>query len=261
MKIGLCVDPVTFGTLPETAQVAYIEGHVQSFLVPEAPDAEFAPRLTALRQCSRKMPVSNSLFPPDLKLTGPHVNVTRLDRYLATALRRAGEAGMEFVVFGSGAARTAPPHFSRTNAFEQLVGLLRRSAPVAARHGITLLVEPLQRGECNVINTLREGVDLVRRVDEPAVKLLVDIFHMLRNREDPNDILAAGPLIRHAHIAEDQSRAAPGVQGQDFGPYLRALRRIDYRARLSIEAVWEDLPRQLGPAVSSLQTQMRAAGY
>ena len=42
-----------------------------------------------------------------------------------------------------------------------------------------------------------------------GVKLLVDLYHMLRNGESPDDILKVGPLIRHAHLAENKDRAAP----------------------------------------------------
>ena len=49
-----------------------------------------------------------------------------------------------------------------------------------------------------------EGAEAVQRTNTPAVKLLVDIFHMLRNGESPDDILKVGPLIRHAHLAENR---------------------------------------------------------
>ena len=78
-------------------------------------------------------------------------------------------------------------------AFEQYVDLLRQFAPLAEEQGVMIVVEPLNRGECNLINTVREGAEAVRRANHPAVKLLVDLFHMLRNGESPDDLLAVGP--------------------------------------------------------------------
>ena len=58
----------------------------------------------------------------------------------------------------------------------------------------------------------------MRRANIHGVKLLVDIFHMLRNGESADDILKVAPLIRHAHVAENRDRAAPGVHGDDLRP-------------------------------------------
>jgi len=93
------------------------------------------------------------------------------------------------------------------------------------------------------------------------VKLLVDVFHMLRNGESPDDILKVGPLIRHAHLAENKDRAAPGVNGENFRPFLRALRKAGYNDRLALEPIWTDLPNQLAPALSEVRRQLADSGY
>jgi sugar phosphate isomerase/epimerase len=178
-------------------------------------------------------------------------------------MRRAGEIGMRYLVFGSAGARMVPEGFSPTRAFAQYVEALRRMAPVAQRHGVTIVVEPLNRGECNLINTIVEGAEAAAQADHPAVKLLVDIFHMLRNGESPDDIVTVGPWVRHAHIAENVDRAAPGVAGEDFRPFLRALHRIGYGSLLTIECNWGKLglAGEVGPAVAALRRQLAEAGY
>ena len=107
----------------------------------------------------------------------------------------------------------------------------------------------------------RAVAEAVRRANHPAVKLLVDLFHMLRNGESPDDILKVGPLIRHAHLAENNDRAAPGVNGEDFRPFLRALRKVGYNDRLALEPIWTDLPNQLAPALREVRRQLADAGY
>ena len=109
--------------------------------------------------------------------------------------------------------------------------------------------------------TVLEGAEAVRRANTPAVKLLVDIFHMLRNGESPDDIIAVGQWIRHAHLAENKDRAAPGTHGDDFRPFLRSLRKTGYNGRLALEPIWSDLPNQLGPALGELRRQLADAGY
>jgi hypothetical protein len=261
MLIGFCTDPATLATLPTRPQCDVIEGHVVNFLTPEAPDADFAPRAAALKACGFPMPAANVLLPAALKCSGPDIDYARLDRYAQVVFRRCQEIGMTHIVFGSAGARMVPEGFPIAKAFEQYVDILRQFAPLAEEHGVTIVVEPLNRGECNLINTILEGAEAVRRANHPAVKLLVDLFHMLRNGESPDDILKVGPLIRHAHLAENRDRAAPGIHGEDFRPFLRALRRTGYNDRLALEPIWTDLPNQVGPALLELRRQLADAGY
>ncbi len=261
MKIGFCTDPATVASLPTRPDCDFIEGHVVNFLTPEASDADFAPRAAALRDCGYPMPAANVLLPATLKCSGPTIDYARLDRYAQTVFRRAKEVGMTLIVFGSAGARMVPAGFPLATGFEQYVDLLRQFGPLAEENGVTLVVEPLNRGECNLVNTILEGAEAVRRANTPGVKLLVDIFHMLRNGESPEDILKVGPLIRHAHIAENQDRAALGTHGEDFRPFLRALHRTGYNDRLALEPIWTDLPRQIGPALKELRQQLTDSGY
>lgn len=261
MQIGICADPATLATLPTPFTFDFIEGHVQQFLKPEAADAEFSFNAAALRNCARSMPAANCFLPADLRVTGPVIDYPRLDRYAETAFRRAAQIGMRIIVFGSAGARMVPEGFSMARGFEQYVDILRHFAPIAATHGVTIVVEPLNRGECNLVNTIAEGAEATQRAAHPNVRLLVDIFHMLRNDESPDDIVKFGSLVHHTHVAENKDRAAPGVNGEDLRPFLRALKKIGFDDRLTIEAVYTKLEDQVGPAVASLRSQLLAAGY
>lgn len=261
MQLGICADPATLATLPRDAGHDFVEGFTQEVLVPERDDAEFASRATALRRSGEKMPASNRFLPANLKVVGPDIDYARLEHYGAATFRRAKEIGMGLIVFGSAGARMVPEGFSAARAFEQYVDVLKQLGPLAEEHGVLLLVEPLNRGECNLVNTVLEGAEAVRRANTTAVKLLVDIFHMLRNGESPDDIVKVGPLIRHAHLAENRDRAAPGTHREDFRPFLRALRRANYDAGLTIEADWKNLPAEAAPSLQSLRAQLADAGY
>src|SRR5690606_16806840 len=83
MQIGICVPPTELQKLPTPPDyIDYIEGHVQQFLLPEEPEAAFQPQLEALRACGKTMPACNSLFPPELKTSGPDVDLARIDAYI-----------------------------------------------------------------------------------------------------------------------------------------------------------------------------------
>ena len=261
MQIGIIADAPTLAKLPANIAVDFLEGWVAECLMPEATDEAFAPRARELRTHRLPMPASNRFYPAHLKVIGPSVDAARLDQHAAVAVRRAKEIGMSVIVFGSGPARTAPAGFSLATAFEQFVGLLKRIAPEAQRHGVVIAVEPLQRGESSVVNTILEGAEAVRRANHPAIQLLVDSFHMVRNGESWDDILQVAPLICHAHVSEDKDRAPLGTHGDDLRPFLRALRRAGYDQRLALEPVWTDIAAQAAPCVAELRRQMADAGY
>ena len=48
-------------------------------------------------------------------------------------------------------------------------------------------------------------------------------------------------------------RTAPGRKGDDFRPYLRALRDIGYDGMISIECRWEDFAAELPRAIRTLR--------
>jgi sugar phosphate isomerase/epimerase len=261
MQIGICADPATLAALSSPFTFDFIEGHVQNFIKPEASDAEFSFHAAALRNCSRSMPAANCFLPADLKVTGPVIDYPRLDRYATTTFRRANQIGMGIVVFESAGARQIPKNFPSARAFEQFVDVLRHLAPIAAAQDVTLVIKPLNRGECNFINTLEEATEAVERTAHPHVKLLVDIFQMLRNDEPPEEIVRFGRQVHHVHVAENKNRAPTGVNGEDLRPFFRALKKIGYDGRFTLEAGWTKLEDEVKPAIAALRTQLASAGY
>jgi sugar phosphate isomerase/epimerase len=143
---------------------------------------------------------------------------------------------VEVIVFGSGAARRIPDGFSTNRAYDQLVAFGSMVAPLAQRQGVTVVVEPLNRSECNVLNTVAECAALVREVAHPNLRLLVDAYHLLRDGDSCQDVEAQAGLLAHVHLATEANRLAPGAEPCDFTPFFQALIRGGYDGRVSIEA-------------------------
>ena len=249
--LGICTGLANAAAL-QAAGADYVEENVQTFLQPEQPD--FAAPAAAL-----PVRVANCFLPAALKCVGPVVDLPQLVRYAGRAFHRARQAGIETIVFGSGGARQIPTEFSKTKAEEQFLALLCELAPLAAQSGVTLVIEPLNRAECNFINSVTEAAALVVACHHPHVQLLADFYHMLRDGQSPDEIRQQGPLLRHIHVAEFAQRTAPGVAGDDFRPFLRALRQVNYQGAISIECVWGDLAAEAGRAVTELRRQITAA--
>jgi sugar phosphate isomerase/epimerase len=259
MKIGLCTS-VEKAPVAYDAGFDYVEEHVQNFLVPEQPDEDFAPNLEALRNASLPVIAANCFLPGSLKCVGPEVDADRLAQYANTAFRRAHESGIRFIVFGSGAARQVPDGFSGAKARDQVLALLRRIAPLAEAEDVVLLIECLNGKECNFINALAEGASLVEEVGSPHLRLLADIYHMGANGEAPEEIVKQGRWIQHVHVAEQEGREAPGIHGDDFGPFLRALKETDYQGAISFECGWRNFSEQAAGSLRGFREQVRRAG-
>ncbi len=259
LPIGVCTSVQNAAVLKD-AGCAYIEEGVRRLLIPDQPAGEFAPRRAEALACGLPVRACNGFLPGSLKSTGPEADHDGVLAFAATAFERAAEVGVRTIVFGSSGSRSIPEGFDRDAAKEQFLALLDRMGLLAARSGITVAIEPLQSSECNFINTVGEGVAIVRAVNHPHIRLLADIFHMLREEEGPGAIVEAGDLLVHLHIAEKARRTPPGTDGDSFVPYFRALSEIGYDGRLSIECGWDDLAAQLPRAVATLHEQMTEVG-
>lgn len=240
MKFGVCAGTDAAPALA-AAGFGYLELNVQNHLKPEQEEAVFRAELDRMRVAALPVEAANCFLPGNLKVCGPEIDGARAKRYVETALARAERAGISVIVFGSGGARAIPAGYDRDAAWHQIVEFARGAGAVAERHGVTIVVEPLNRKECNVLNSVTEGARFVREVDHPAVRLLVDAYHWALEAETEQAIVDAGPLLRHAHIATKEHRMAPGLEPHDFAPFFRAMKAADYAGRLSVEAKFNDL--------------------
>ena len=235
----------------------YIEESVGGFLIPKEGESKFDQNLQELQML--KFPIWSYviLLPGELKTLGPDANHEAILERTELALKRAKECGSHYIVFGSGGSRIIPDGFDRNKAKEQHIELTRKMAPLAEKYGITIAVEPLNRGETNFINSLAEGVEIIDAVKSPRVRLLCDIYHMLKEDEPASEIVKYGKHIVHCHIAEKAERTPPGVKGDDFRPYLSSLKKIGYTGGLSIECFkYTDFDSEIKKGIEVLKKQL-----
>ena len=236
---------------------SFVEESVGRFLIPDAGgDDQYRKNVLALKE--EQVPVRSYIyfFPGKLKSVGPDLHHEAILERAELALRRAKECGSKNIVFGSGGSRAIPDGFDRDKAKAQHIALCQKMAPIAEKYGVTLAIEPLNRGETNFINSLADGVEIIRAVNNPWFRLQCDIYHMLREDEKPAEIVKYGQYIAHCHLAEKQSRTAPGVKGDDFRPYFRALKQIKYQGGLSLECNWTDFDNEITRGIAVVKEQL-----
>ena len=252
MEYGVCGSGER-AAVAAASGLTFLERSVGQFLKPLESRAAFEESLAELEQSALPSPVVNGFLPGDLKITGDSVDLPAVKDFVTTAVQRAQEAGVEMIVFGSGGARRIPDGFKRETAHEQLVAFCTMAARAAGEHGVTIVVEPLYKKECNVLTTVGESAALVREVNEPALKLLVDSFHWAQDDDSASDIVANGDILKHVHIATVPNRCAPGAEPCDFAPFFDALKQAGYDGRISIEAKMTDPSQELPKALATLK--------
>ncbi|MEL7586107.1 MAG: sugar phosphate isomerase/epimerase family protein [Prolixibacteraceae bacterium] len=253
-EIGICTG-IDHYALAQKAGYAFLEEGVRGFLVPSEPESVFLPILEKAKKSPVPVIACNSFLPGSMKSVGPDPANDEILRFAETAFKRAKLAGVKIIVFGSGGSRSIPEGFSKDEAAGQFVELCKQLAPLAAKQNVIVVIEPLNKKECNFINSVAEGGEIVKAVNHRNIRLLADLYHMKMDDEGPENIIQYGNLLHHVHIAEKEGRSAPGTHGEDFTPYFDALKQVRYKGAVSIECKWEDMEKQAPVALRTIMEQ------
>ncbi|MDC3416036.1 sugar phosphate isomerase/epimerase family protein [Aquibacillus salsiterrae] len=246
MRFGVCAD-INRASEIYKAGYDFIECTVIS-LVPDD-DRQFSELFHQYKESPVPIEACNVFLPGNLKIVGDSVDEDSIRTYLEKALPRVKKIGADTVVFGSGGARTLPIGFERSRGEEQIVQFLNLVADYADDLELTVVIEPLNRKESNIINSVTEGLEFVNKVNRPSIKLLADFYHMDEENESLVNIVVSKEHIRHIHVA-DTGRLAPGTGHYPYEQFVNTLSTANYDGRISIECSWDDFERE---SVAALQ--------
>ncbi|WEG13799.1 sugar phosphate isomerase/epimerase [Pullulanibacillus sp. KACC 23026] len=246
MRLGCCAS-IEKAEVVKQAGFDFIECTVTS-LIPNEDHSIFEQTILKRFQES-PLPVEafNVFIPGQMALVGDQVHWEALQHYLDRAFERMNLVGGKVVVFGSGGARNIPAGFDRQQAEKQIVEFLNAAADKADAAGMTVVIEPLNKKECNVINTVEEGVELVKKINRSSIQMLADFYHMDEEEESLSHLVAASPYLKHVHVA-DTGRLAPGTGQYPYHEFVARLREANYQGRVSIECNWNDFDNEAARA-------------
>lgn len=140
--------------------------------------------------------------------------------------------------------------------WERSVKNVRTVGKIAGDCGVDYCLEVLNRFEGYLLNTCAECRTFVEQVDVPAVKIMLDTFHMNIEEDSMVEaILLAGDRLGHFHVGEN-NRRLPGKGGMPWYEIGGALRAIGYDKNIVMEPfvrngggvgsdikVWRDLSK------------------
>ena len=124
---------------------------------------------------------------------------------------------------------------SRDQALEWLSEGLSRIDHLAREAGTRVLVEPLNRYETNLLNTVGQAIQFIQGAGLRSTLVLADLFHMNIEETDTCEALReAGAMLGHVHFA-DTNRRAMGFGQADSGRVARTLVSMGYSGYVSAE--------------------------
>ncbi|MCO6453839.1 MAG: sugar phosphate isomerase/epimerase [Pirellulaceae bacterium] len=171
-----------------------------------------------------------------IHLTSPDAEVRRRTAdFLGALAEFCAELGGDLLVFGSPQQRNLMPDVTREQGLEYAADVVAACLPRLERVNVRLAFEPLAAGTTNFLRTAAETLELVRRIDSPRCRMILDCLAM---SSEPTPI---PQLVRqyHEHVvhfhANDPNRQGPGFGELDFVPIFQALRDVNFAGWVSVE--------------------------
>jgi D-psicose/D-tagatose/L-ribulose 3-epimerase len=128
----------------------------------------------------------------------------------------------------------------RRACYSQLRENLAPVVELAHGAGVTIAVEPLNRFETSVINTVDQAIEALDGLPTDACGLGLDTFHMNIEEQDiPAAIRRAGDRVAHVQVCAND-RGAPGADHIDWPGIVAALDEVGYEGPLTIESFTRD---------------------
>ena len=157
--------------------------------------------------------------------------VKRIEEYatLASALNSLVIVGL---VRGRIERDTSPKR-----AWRRVTNCLKKCAKAAENLKVTLALEPINRYETGIVNTIEDALRMMNEVGSERVGVMADTFHMNIEEASVTEALRrAGNRLVHFHVA-DSNRLAPGMGHINFREVLNVLDEIEYSGYLSVEVL------------------------
>ena len=124
----------------------------------------------------------------------------------------------------------------RATAYLQLRENLAPLAAQAEAAGVVLGIEPLNRYETSLVNTVEQALDALGPLLGHGVGLALDSYHLnIEERSSAAAIRAAGEHLVHLQVCGND-RGAPGGDQTDWPALVKALDDVGYAGPLNIES-------------------------
>ena len=237
-KFGWCGLLENASTMNE-AGLDYIEAQLVPMKLED--DAAYAKAKTLIADLPLPALAFSYLFPHDARIVGPEKDERRNRAYFDRVVELMSTARAQIVVLGSGWTRNVPEGWSRRQAEDEFLTTLSWCADALRGSGATLVIEPLNRKESNLVNSVGDGARLAKLLGRDEVRGLADFYHMDEENEPLDQLREHGEWLAHIHLA-DTGRLNPGTGQYDYPAYFGNLKACGYNGLLSAECGFKGEP-------------------
>lgn len=204
-------------------------------------EKEFEETYLRLHNTTLDCDVLDNPVPLDKVVADENFSLDFYEEYLKIGAERASRIGVKYYIFGNGKTRSLPSNSEFEKAQQKNLNFMRMLADIAAKHGITILLEPLAPQVSNVIQSIPEALAYIKIIDRPNIGTFLDYRWFLAMNHPILDIEKYGKYIMHVHIdnptTEFPKRLVPKINdGHDYSKLFHALDAINYDGIISIEA-------------------------
>ncbi len=174
--------------------------------------------------------------PKGLHLNHPDADIRAKTRdYFLELVKFCSDVGGTIMVIGSPNERSVVAPVTFEQAWEYTAETFRECAQLAQERDVILCMEPLYSDSTGFINTPAEAVKMIKAVDNPNFRLILDVFSSsCENVDLPAAIHTYKEYLAHVHTNDDNKKW-PGSGGVDYPPIIKALQEINFTGYLSTE--------------------------
>lgn len=250
-KVGICLK------LNGAELLDYLAADYVEFPFADVTSLEIRAYEELKRTISRKnleCPVMTQLLPKTARVVDDGNAFGWLRDFLENGFERAQELHTGIIVFGNAGSRNCYDG-ERLKALDRLYDFCTQASDLAAQYGITICLEPLNRMQSNLINTLGEAIEAARIVDRPNFGIVWDYFHFQVEKDNLKSLVNNIDLLKHCHTADLLGRSLPNPDNQT--EFAETLKRLEYVGAVSVEV--ERLPadvQQINHALQALRKSL-----
>ena len=171
---------------------------------------------------------------PDLQLFLNKDSRNATKDYICDLASMCSELGGKQLIFGSPKNRLL--HGKKYDeCVKQATEDFFEVAEFSKKKNVFFCIEPLGRDETEFIQSLKEGGDMVKKINHPYFKLHLDSKAIFSTKENPHEITKNyKQFLQHVHVG-DKNLLEPGTVNTDHYKIGAALRNINYSKYISIE--------------------------
>lgn len=193
--------------------------------------------------------------PAGLSITSADATIhSRTVAFMRRLTELCAAMGGKYLVHGSPKQRLIAPGQTKDAALARAAEAFAQAGAAARDNGVIYCIEPLSSDQTPLFNTVSEAAAIVRAIDNPHLRTMIDTSSAgLAESEPIADLIARWMptgLIAHVQV-NDPNRRGPGQGAMKFAPILRELNAGGYTGVVAAEP-FDYVPDGIGSAAHSI---------